>query len=158
MAAVANNPAFAKKVGIPQSVGKEFNKADKGRKFGTGGDNMKSSKKDMSFDEKVEADNKVKEKDAEERARKYRTDAMMEKSMKKGGMIGEYGGAEKYKSKAAMKKHEKKESPSMEMAEKVANKAVKSHEKRMHSKKMSSGGSCRGGGAATKGTNFSGVF
>jgi hypothetical protein len=38
MAAVAHNPAFAKKVGIPQSVGEEFNKADKGRKFGRGGD------------------------------------------------------------------------------------------------------------------------
>jgi len=25
MAAVANNPSFAKKVGVPQSVGKEFN-------------------------------------------------------------------------------------------------------------------------------------
>ena len=41
MAAVANNPAFAKKVGVPQSVGKEFSNADKGRKFSKGGD-MKS--------------------------------------------------------------------------------------------------------------------
>jgi len=163
MAAVAHNPAFAKKVGIPQSVGKEFNKADKGRKFGTGGDNMKSSKKDMSFDEKVEADNKVKEKDAEERATKYRTDAMMEEGKKKGGMIGEYGGAEKYKSKAAKKKHEAKESPSEEKLEakmgknmaratmqKVASRAVKSHEKRMH-KGMSGGGSVKGYGMARGG-------
>jgi len=37
MAAVAHNPAFAKKVGIPQSVGKDFNEADKGKKFGRGG-------------------------------------------------------------------------------------------------------------------------
>ena len=37
MAAVANNPAFAKKTGIPQSVGEEFMKADKGKKFGSGG-------------------------------------------------------------------------------------------------------------------------
>jgi hypothetical protein len=37
MAAIANNPAFAKKVGIPQSVGKDFNEADKGKKFGSGG-------------------------------------------------------------------------------------------------------------------------
>ena len=37
MAAVANNPSFAKKVGIPQSVGKDFNEADKGKKFGSGG-------------------------------------------------------------------------------------------------------------------------
>jgi hypothetical protein len=38
MAAVANNPKFAKKAGVPQSVGKDFNEADKGRKFSKGGD------------------------------------------------------------------------------------------------------------------------
>ena len=38
MAAVANSPAFAKKVGIKQSVGEEFMKAYKGRKFGKGGE------------------------------------------------------------------------------------------------------------------------
>ena len=38
MAAIANNPAFAKKVGIPQSVGKDFNEAYKGKKFGKGGE------------------------------------------------------------------------------------------------------------------------
>ena len=43
MAAVAHNPAFAKKAGVPQSVGKEFNKADKGKTFKQGGD-MKESK------------------------------------------------------------------------------------------------------------------
>ena len=37
MAAVAHNPAFAKKVGIPQSVGKDFSEADKGKKFAGGG-------------------------------------------------------------------------------------------------------------------------
>jgi hypothetical protein len=37
MAAVANNPKFAKKVGVPKSVGEEFMKADKGRKFRQGG-------------------------------------------------------------------------------------------------------------------------
>ena len=42
MAAVANNPAFAKKVGAPRSVGQEFNEADKGRKFSKGGDTMAS--------------------------------------------------------------------------------------------------------------------
>ena len=36
MAMVANDPAAAKRVGIPQSVGKEFMKADKGLKFGKG--------------------------------------------------------------------------------------------------------------------------
>jgi len=37
MEAVAHNPAFAKKVGVPQSVGQEFSKADKGRTFKQGG-------------------------------------------------------------------------------------------------------------------------
>ena len=37
MEAVANNPAFAKKAGVPQSVGKDFAEADKGKKFGSGG-------------------------------------------------------------------------------------------------------------------------
>jgi hypothetical protein len=42
MAAVANNPSFAKKAGVPQSVGKDFSTADKGRKFSKGGDTMAS--------------------------------------------------------------------------------------------------------------------
>ena len=36
MDAVAHNPAFAKKVGVPKSVGKDFSKASKGMKFGSG--------------------------------------------------------------------------------------------------------------------------
>jgi hypothetical protein len=41
MAAVANNPAFAKKVGISKSVGEEFMKADKTKKFVSGGQALK---------------------------------------------------------------------------------------------------------------------
>ena len=52
MAAIAHSPSFAKKAGVPQSVGKDFTAADKGRKFAKGGD-MKESKamvaKEMSF-------------------------------------------------------------------------------------------------------------
>jgi hypothetical protein len=40
MAAVAHSPAFAKKVGVSQSVGQDFNNADKGKKFSKGGDTM----------------------------------------------------------------------------------------------------------------------
>ena len=36
MAMVANNPAAAKRARVPQSVGQEFMKADKGLKFGKG--------------------------------------------------------------------------------------------------------------------------
>jgi hypothetical protein len=50
MAAVANNPKFAKKVGVLQSVGKEFNNADKGKTFKEGGA-MKHS--DIKMDKKV---------------------------------------------------------------------------------------------------------
>jgi hypothetical protein len=44
MNAAAHNPAFAKKVGVPVKVAKEFTQADKGRKFSGGGE-MKESKK-----------------------------------------------------------------------------------------------------------------
>lgn len=33
MAAAAHNPEFAKKVGVPVKVAKEFNQADKGKKL-----------------------------------------------------------------------------------------------------------------------------
>lgn len=49
MAAVANNPAFAKKVGIKQSVGEEFMKADKGKKYAKGG----AAHSDVKMDKKV---------------------------------------------------------------------------------------------------------
>tara|TARA_R110000823_G_scaffold220612_2_gene349252 strand:- start:558 stop:926 length:369 start_codon:yes stop_codon:yes gene_type:complete len=43
MQAVAHNPKFAKKVGIKQSVGAEFTKADKGKSFKRGGDMAKAN-------------------------------------------------------------------------------------------------------------------
>ena len=49
MAMVAHDPAAAKRLGIPQSVGKDFTKADKGRKFAKGGDTMATSKKAMEL-------------------------------------------------------------------------------------------------------------
>jgi len=77
MAAVAKNPAFAKKVGVPASVGQDFLNADKGRKFKEGGD-MKESKKmvgkELSF---------MKKKGAPKSMIKHE---MAEAGMKKGGM------------------------------------------------------------------------
>ena len=62
MAAVAHNPAFAKKVGVPQSVGKDFSNADKGKTFKRGGDmatkkmnpfaKFEASAKDKAMDKK----------------------------------------------------------------------------------------------------------
>jgi hypothetical protein len=52
MAMVANDPAAAKRLGIPRTVGKDFMKADKGRSFEKGGE-MKESKamvgKELAF-------------------------------------------------------------------------------------------------------------
>jgi len=78
MAAVAKNPAFAKKVGIKSSVGEEFLTADKGKKFKEGGD-MKESKamvkKEISFMKKAGAPKSMVKHEKEEA-----------KGMKKGGM------------------------------------------------------------------------
>ena len=78
MAAVANNPSFAKKAGVPQSVGKEFNDADKGKTFKRGGDMASSMgkpvmKKGMSM-----------AKDGMKRPTPMADTSMM--GMKKGGM------------------------------------------------------------------------
>ena len=70
MDAAAHNPAFAKKVGIPQSVAMDFSEASKGKKFQKGGELMKKSAKAMPF--------KGMETAMEEKAEK--------KGMKKSGM------------------------------------------------------------------------
>jgi len=75
MEAVSHNPAFAKKVGVPQSVGREFVKADKGRKFAQGGE-MKESKammgKEIAFMKKKGAPKPmIKHEMAEAKGMKY---------------------------------------------------------------------------------------
>jgi len=50
MAAIAHSPSFAKKAGVPVSVGKDFVTADKGKKFSKGGD-MKHE--DVKMDKKM---------------------------------------------------------------------------------------------------------
>ena len=79
MEAVAHNAAFAKKVGVPQSVGKEFSKADKGRTFSKGGDMAESKsmvKKEIGF---------MKAKGAPKSMIKHEESEM--KAMKKGGGV-----------------------------------------------------------------------
>ena len=53
MAAAAHNPAFAKKVGVPTSVAKEFNQADKGKKFREGGIMKNDIKQDKAMAKKA---------------------------------------------------------------------------------------------------------
>ena len=144
MAAVANNPKFAKKVGISKSVGEEFMKSDKTKKFGSGGalkevdssENPGLSKlptevrnkmgymKKGGMTKKMAKGGCATKSDAKTIAKKEVKghESSMHK-MKKGGMayakggIVEKGTGEKYKSKAAMMKHEKKESKAEEMKE-----------------------------------------
>jgi hypothetical protein len=92
MAAAAHNPTFAKKVGVPVKVAKEFNAADKGRKFARGGE-MKHS--DVAMDKKV-VKKAVKMHDDQLHGGK-KTDL---KALKKGGSID--GCAKRGKTKGTM--------------------------------------------------------
>jgi phosphoserine phosphatase len=105
MAAVANNPKFAKKVGVSKSVGEEFMKTDKTKKM-AGGGSLPMVEKDGK---KVPA---------------FAADGIGK--MKKGGMAH----SDIAKDKPMMKK--------------VAAKAVKGHEKKMH-------GMAKGGGIEVRG-------
>lgn len=99
MAAVAKNPKFAKKVGVPRSVGEEFLTADKGRKFKEGGEMKESkamAKKEVAFMQKKGAPKSMIKHEMEEAG------------MKKGGKVAKYargGGIEtKGKTKGTMVK------------------------------------------------------
>ena len=80
--AAAHNPAFAKKVGVPTKVAKEFSKESKGMKFKEGGE-MKESKAMM----KKEVDF-MKKKGAPKAMIKHE---MAEAKMAKGGGIEKKG-------------------------------------------------------------------
>jgi hypothetical protein len=81
MEAVAHNPSFAKKAGVPQSVGKDFSSADKGRKFSKGGD-MKH--------EDVKMDKKMMQKAVNKHEGRLHKGAAMTK-LAKGGMASKMG-------------------------------------------------------------------
>jgi hypothetical protein len=109
MAAVANNPKFAKKAGVSSSVGKEFLTADKGKTFKEGGT--------------------MKKIDAKKNPGMAKLPTAVRNKM---GFMKEGGKAHSdiAKDKPMMKK--------------VAAKAVKGHEKRLH-------GMAKGGGVEMKG-------
>jgi hypothetical protein len=106
MAMVANDPKAAKRLGIPQSVGRDYVEADKGRKFGSGG-SMKESKammrKEVSFMKKKGAPKSMIKHEMSEMAdkagralKKRSADTMgraMVKKMAGGGMSYSGGGS-----------------------------------------------------------------
>jgi len=108
MAAVANNPAFAKKAGVPASVGKEFINADKGRKFKEGGD-MKESKamvkKEVSFMKKKGAPKSmIKHEMAEAKGKPFAKGGMTKMGSVKTAAPSKDGIASKGKTKGTMVK------------------------------------------------------
>ncbi len=108
MAAVANNPSFAKKAGVPSSVGKEFINADKGRKFKEGGD-MKESKamvkKEVSFMKKKGAPKSmIKHEMAEAKGKPFAKGGMTKMGSVKTAAPSKDGVASKGKTKGTMVK------------------------------------------------------
>jgi hypothetical protein len=101
MEAVAHSPGFAKKVGVPQSVGKDFSAADKGRKFSKGGDMAESKAmvgKEVAFMKKKGAPaSMVKHEMAEAKGMKKggsassRADGIARKGKTKGKMLSKGG-------------------------------------------------------------------
>ena len=152
MAAVAKNPKFAKKAGVPQSVGEDFLEADKGKKFRMGGttnparagiNKVKtrsgmlqmpnaSLKKFRGFNEGGDTMKPV-DKEKNPGLAKLPTEVRNKMGyMKKGGNV-------KHSDMA-------KDKPMMKVE---AKKAVKGHEKRMHG--MAKGGVTRADGIVKKG-------
>lgn len=86
MNAVAHSPAFAKKVGVPQSVGKDFSTADKGRKFKEGGV-MKKDMKALFAGKESKSEEKAEKKAFPTKAGYKKAEAKFEgEKMAKGGM------------------------------------------------------------------------
>jgi len=137
MAAVANNPTFAKKAGVPQSVGKDFNEADKGRKFSKGGD-MKKMNMGGYADGGMPM---VKGKDGK-MVPSFANDGVGK--MAKGGMAGMHMMPDGKMMKNSAMKHGGKVHEDVKMDKANMQKAVNKHEGRLHKgatmTKLSSGG------------------
>jgi hypothetical protein len=91
MEAIAHSPSFAKKVGVPQSVGQDFSKADKGKTFKRGGDMATKGVNPFAKFEKSGKD--VEKKGMKEGSKK---EMMMDKTqmMKKGGLAAAHKAAD----------------------------------------------------------------
>jgi hypothetical protein len=93
MAAIAHSPSFAKKAGVPMSVGKDFVTADKGKKFSKGGTMAKSDmKEDMKAD--LKQDKAMMQKAVNKHEGRLHKGASMTK-LAKGGMAPSKMGAVK---------------------------------------------------------------
>jgi len=83
MEAIAHSPSFAKKVGVPQSVGQDFSKADKGKTFKRGGDMATKGVNPFAKFEKSGKD--VEKKGMKEGSKKEMMTDKAQMGMKRGG-------------------------------------------------------------------------
>jgi hypothetical protein len=118
MALVANDPKAAKRLGIPKSVGEEFMKADKGKKFASGGSLKEVDSSDNPGLSKLptEVRNKM--------GYMKKGGMAMKKGMKEGGMAD------------------------MAQDKKMAKKAIGMHDKQMHGGKKTDLAKLKKGGMA----------
>jgi hypothetical protein len=183
MAAVANNPKFAKKVGVPRSVGEEFLTADKGKKFRSGGEMKKKMRKFQDGGEtaressggmeylksltraeppksgvdRLRSDIKAAGRAGMSAAKTAAESIPVVRGAKElASRVGQKSMPKSYDEEMGMKKGGKVHSDIAKdrpMMKKVAAKAVKGHEKRMHG--MAKGGKVgqlsKADGCATKG-------
>ena len=129
MEAVAHSPAFAKKAGVPQSVGQDFSNADKGRKFSKGGEMAESKKmmaKEVAFMKKKGAPKSM-----------VRHEEAEMKGMKKGGMS-----LAKHASMPASKAHKGLKHGGLAAGHKAADGIAKKGKTRGMQVAMKRGGKC----------------
>jgi hypothetical protein len=160
MALVANNPKAAKRLGIPKSVGEDFMKADKGKKFKEGG---------MAKHEDVKMDKKVVKKAVGMHDKQMHGGKKTNlEGLKKGGCVKKYaeGGTVASDKKPAESAYDKRireealqEMRDKKMREKMGTAYDKARENSLGApeKKMRKGGMCgtkkyaRGGGIEVRG-------
>jgi hypothetical protein len=126
MNAIAHNKAFAKKVGVPQSVGQDFSTADKGKTFKKGGDTMATKrdpkmmaalmaakrKPQMPVGGRMAADNQMMQAGAPQPgtpAMPMKKGGMAMKKMAMGGMAKDDKAQDKAMIKKALKQHDEQE-------------------------------------------------
>jgi hypothetical protein len=125
MRAIAHSPKFAKKAGVPQSVGKDFAAADKGKKLNKGGEMAKKSDLKKMFKGKETKGEELKEAKAiksgkitpEEYASGEKSEGVHK--MKDGGSCYKEGGSVK----KAPAKQQAKPTKAMQTAKQAAPKA-----------------------------------
>jgi hypothetical protein len=126
MEAIAHNKAFAKKVGVPQSVGQDFSNADKGKTFKKGGDTMATKrdpkmmaalmaakrKPQMPVGGRMAADNQMMQAGTPQPgtpAMPMKKGGMAMKKMAMGGMAKDDKAQDKAMIKKALKQHDEQE-------------------------------------------------